>query len=47
MFVYLRERVHVFAWEEQGSGERESQAVSTLSAEPDSGLDLMNCEILT
>ena len=46
--LILRERESAF---KQGmvrrEGERESQAGSTLSAEPDAGLNLRNSEIMT
>ena len=45
-----RERENTHAREctsQEGQRERESQAVSTLSEEPDMGLKLTNCEIVT
>ena len=39
--IYLREREKGHEWKEQKERERDSQADSMLSAEPDPGLDLM------
>ena len=48
VFIYLRERES--RGSEEGAereGKRESQEGSTLSAETDKGLDLINSEIMT
>ena len=50
MFIYFegeRERKREQAGKGQRERERESQTGSTLSAEPEAGLDLMNHEITT
>ena len=43
----LRERENMSEGGTERKGERESQAASTPNTEPNMGLNLMNCEIMT
>ena len=45
--VHAPMRAHVGGRDREGRRERESQAGSAVSAEPDVGLDVMNAEITT
>ena len=50
IFIFERERARVQAGKEQTEGDTESEAGSRLravSTEPDTGLELMNREIMT
>ena len=48
LFLFLRVHMHEHKWGRgREEGERESQAVPTLSTDPDAGLDLTNHEIMT